>query len=339
MRAQHGISRRHMLAVTAAAGGIAISDGIGRAFAQAATRIEKLDPALDNIISTSEPVKEIAAGMGGPMGPVEGPVWWKEGGYLLFSDIQASKRMKYMPGQGVTLFQDKTNQANGLTRDPQGRLLACEHETRRVTRQERDGSITVIANSFQGQRLNRPNDVIVKSDGAIYFTDPMGFTPAHDQWDMTYAGVYRVSADLGTITLLANDFVFPNGLAFSADESVLYIVDYLRGHIRAFDVAPNGTLAKQTDRIFADLRGPEPGAPDGMKVDTAGNVYSGGSGGIYILDPKGKKLGRIVHGYPETTNIAFGGDDWKTLYFTTRNTLGSVNLKIAGLPVPAPKKS
>jgi gluconolactonase len=247
MRSQHGISRRHMLAVTAAAGGIAVSNGIGRASAQAATRIEKFDPALDNIISTSEPVKELAAGMGGPNGPVEGPVWWKEGGYLLFSDIQASKRMKYTPGRGVTLFQDKTNQANGLTRDLQGRLLACEHETRRVIRQEHDGSITVIANSFQGQRLNRPNDVIVKSDGAIYFTDPMGFVPAHDQWDLTYAGVYRVSADRGTITLLAIDFVFPNGLAFSPDESVLYIDDSLRGHIRAFDVASNGTLAK-TDR-------------------------------------------------------------------------------------------
>jgi gluconolactonase len=339
MRSQHGISRRHMLAVTAAAGGIAVSNGIGRASAQAATRIEKFDPALDNIISTSEPVKELAAGMGGPNGPVEGPVWWKEGGYLLFSDIQASKRMKYTPGRGVTLFQDKTNQANGLTRDLQGRLLACEHETRRVIRQEHDGSITVIANSFQGQRLNRPNDVIVKSDGAIYFTDPMGFVPAHDQWDLTYAGVYRVSADRGTITLLANDFAFPNGLAFSPDESVLYIDDSLRGHIRAFDVGSNGTLAKQTDRIFADLRGPEPGVPDGMKVDIAGNVYCGGSGGIYILDLKGKKLGRIVHGYPETTNIAFGGDDWKTLYFTSRNTLGSVNVKIAGLPVPTPKKS
>jgi gluconolactonase len=108
--------------------------------------------------------------------------------------------------------------------------------------------------------------------------------------------------------------------------------------IRAFDVAPNGTLAKQTDRIFADLRGSKPGAPDGMKVDTAGTVYCGGSGGIYILDPKGKKLGRIVHGYPETTNIAFGGDDWKTLYFTTRYNLRAVNLKIAGVPVPTQKK-
>jgi gluconolactonase len=339
MRVQHGVSRRHMLAVTAAAGGIVISHGIDPASAQAAKRIEQLDPALDNIISTSEPIKEIATGMGGPLGPVEGPVWWKEGGYLLFSDIQASKRMKYTPGQGVTLFQDKTNGANGLTRDREGRLLACEHETRRVIRQERDGSVTVIANSFQGRRLNRPNDVIVKSDGSIYFTDPWSSPLAPEQWDLPYSGVYRITPDLGSITLLLDDMIFPNGLAFSPDESVIYIDDFRRGHIRAFDVAANGTLAKQTDRVFADLRGPEPGAPDGMKVDTVGNVYCGGSGGLYILDPKGKKLGRIVHGRPETTNIGFGGDDWKTLYFTTRNTLGSVNVKIPGVPVPVSKKS
>jgi sugar lactone lactonase YvrE len=134
MRAQIGISRRHLLALSAAAGGIALSGGLRRASAQVAKRIERLDPALDSIISASEPIRELAAGMGGPSGPVEGPVWWKEGGYLLFSDIQASKRMKYTPGRGVTLFQDETHQANGLTRDLQGRLLACEHETRRVVR-------------------------------------------------------------------------------------------------------------------------------------------------------------------------------------------------------------
>jgi gluconolactonase len=181
----------------------------------------------------------------------------------------------------------------------------------------------VIANSFQGQRLNRPNDVVVKSDGSIYFTDPWTSPDIPQQWDMTFMGVYRVSPDLGTMTLLVGDFLLPNGLAFSPDESVLYINDSSRRHIRAFALAPNGALARQTDRVFADLSGPEPGVPDGMKVDIAGNVYSGGSGGIYILDPKGRKLGRIVHGYP-TTNIAFGGDDWKTLFFTTRNTLGSM---------------
>src|SRR6266436_6920295 len=153
MTIRHGISRRHMLAMSAAS--LAVG-GIGSASAQQLTkRIDQLDPALDKIISTSEPINTIAEGMGGPLGPVEGPVWWKEGGYLLFSDIHASKRMKYTPGQGVTVFQEKTNQANGLTRDLQGRLLACEHETRRVIRQELDGSITVIANSFQGRRLNR----------------------------------------------------------------------------------------------------------------------------------------------------------------------------------------
>jgi gluconolactonase len=331
-----GISRRHLLA-TGAAGGLALAGGVRVSIAQGAKKIEQLDPGLDKIIATSEPIVEHASGFGGDLGPAEGPLWWKEGGYLLFSDIHASKRMKFTPGQGVTLFKEPTNRANGLTRDLQGRLLAAEHDTRRVTRQEADGSITVIANSFGGRRLNRPNDVIVKSDGAIYFTDPNGpATP--EQWDLTHTGVYRVSPDLGTLTLLVNDFVVPNGIAFSPDEKLLYVNDSRRGHIRVFEVAPNGTLAKQTDRVFADLRGSEPGVPDGMKVDSAGNVYCGGAGGIYILDPTGKKLGRIVHGYAATTNIAFGGDDWKTLYFTSRSQLASVKVKIAGIPVPVQKQ-
>jgi gluconolactonase len=331
-----------MLATSAAAGGLALTDGIpgaSGALAQGATRIDQMAPELDKIISTAEPIKELTSGLGGPLGPVEGPVWWKEGGYLLFSDINASKRMKYAPGQGVSVFKDKTNQANGLTRDLQGRLVACEHETRRVTRQEADGSITVIANNFQGRRLNRPNDVVVKSDGCIYFTDPWTSPEIQQQWDLTYSGVYRVTPDLGTVTLLVDDFLTPNGIAFLPSESVLLINDSRRRHIRAFDVAPNGTLARQTDRVFADLGGPEPGVPDGMKVDSAGNVYSGGSGGLYILDPKGKKLGRIVHGQPATTNVGFGGDDWKTLFFTTRTSLGSVNIKVAGTPVPVARKA
>jgi gluconolactonase len=228
---------------------------------------------------------------------------------------------------------------NGLTRDLQGRLVACEGLTRRVTRQEIDGSMTVIAHSFQGRRLNKPNDVVVKSDGCVYFTDPWNLGYAPDQTDLSFNGVYRVTPDLGTISLLIDTLIIPNGLAFSPDESVLYINDTRRGEIRAYDLLPNGMLARQTERVFADLRGSEPGVPDGMKVDSAGNVFCGGSGGIYILDPKGKKLGRIVHGQPQTTNIAFGGDDWKTLYFTSRTTLNAVKLKIAGSPVPAVKKS
>src|ERR1700757_3248725 len=336
MSAWNAITRRHALGIAVAIGGLAMSGG--RASSQSSKHVEQLAPELDKIISTAEPIQDLADGFGGPQGPAEGPVWWKEGRYLLFSDIHNNKRMKYEPGKGASLFLEPTNRANGLTRDLQGRLIACEHDTRRVTRQEPDGSITVVANSFQGRQLNRPNDVVVKSDGCIYFTDPWTSPAAPEQWDLTFSGVYRVTPDLGTMSLLIDDFIVPNGLAFSPDETVLYINDSRRGHIRAFDVAPNGTLAKQTDRVFADLRGPEPGVPDGMKVEAAGNVYCGGAGGIWIMDPTGKRLGRIVHGAPATTNIAFGGDDWKTLYFTSRNHLGSVNVKIPGCPVPAQKR-
>jgi gluconolactonase len=302
-----------------------------------ATRIEQMAPELERIIAASEPIRHLADGFGGALGPAEGPLWWNEGHYLLFSDIHNDKQMKYEPGSGVSVVKEPTNRANGLTRDLQGRLVACEHDSRRVTRQELDGSTTVIANSFQGRRLNRPNDVVVKSDGCIYFTDPWTSPAAPEQWDLSFSGVYRVTPDLGSMSLLIDDFVLPNGLAFSPDETVLYINDTRRGHIRAFELLPNGTLAKHTDRVFADLRGTDPGVPDGMKVDVEGNVYCGGAGGIWIMDPQGKQLGRIVHGAPATTNIAFGGDDWKTLYFTSRNHLGSVNVKIPGLPVPAQK--
>jgi gluconolactonase len=320
-----------VLGMAVAIGGLTMSAGV-----QSSKRIEPFAPELEKLISPSEPIQELADGFGGPLGPAEGPVWWKEGRYLLFSDIHHNRRMKYVPNQGVSVAQEPTNRANGLTRDRQGRLVACEHDSRRVTRQELDGSLTVVANSFQGRRLNRPNDVVVKSDGCYYFTDPnAGIVP--EQWDLTFAGVYRVTPDLGTMSLLVDDFIQPNGLAFSPDESVLYINDSRRRHIRAFDLLPNGMLAKQTDRIFADLWGDEPGVPDGMKVDVEGNVYCGGAGGIWVIDPRGTTLGRIVHGAPATTNLAFGGDDWKTLYFTSRNHLGAVNVKIPGLPVPAQK--
>src|SRR5215475_10230669 len=337
MRTQNSLSRRDVLGMAVAVGSLALAGGVRSVKAQAAKRIEQLAPELDKIIAPSEPIQELAEGFGGPQGPAEGPVWWQEGGYLLFSDIHNNRRMKYVPGQGVSVDQEPTNRANGLTRDLKGRLVACEHDTRRVTRYELDGGLTVIANSFQGRRLNRPNDVVVKSDGCYFFTDPnAGIVP--EQWDLTFAGVYRLTPDLGTMSLLVDNFVQPNGLAFSPDESVLYINDSRRRHIRAFDLLPNGMLAKQTERVFADLRGDEPGVPDGMKVDAEGNVYCGGAGGLWVINPHGKKLGRIVHGAPATTNLAFGGDDWKTLYFTNRNQLGAVNLKMAGIPVPTSKR-
>ena len=141
------------------------------------------------------------------------------------------------------------------------------------------------------------------------------------------------------MSLIVDDMVRPNGLAFSPTENILYVADSRRRHVRAYDLLPNGTVAKETSRMFVDLGGAEPGAPDGIKVDTQGNLYSGGSGGLFIMDSMGKKLGRIVHGQPATTNLAFGGRDWRTLYFTTRSTLFSVNLKVSGLPVPAQKRS
>ena len=345
--------------------------------------IEVVSPELEAIVAADAPITELGSGYGGENGPAEGPLWWQEGGYLLFSDIHNNRRMKYTPndligatvkttdrpadpslrskevvvtnirGQhydvllgdeertlnpqslefGVSLFAEPTNRANGLTRDPAGRLLACEHLTRRVTRQEPDGSITVVASNYRGRRLNRPNDVIVSSKGDIYFTDP-GF-PAPGL-DLDWNGVYHVTPDLGTITLIVWDFTRPNGLALSPDESVLYINDTRRRHIRAFDLEGNGMPLLATDRVFADLGGYREGNPDGMKVDVAGNVYCGGSGGIWVMDPDGKHLGIIDHGQASTTNLAFGGGDWKTLFFTTRHTLGSVPVKVAGVPVPAP---
>jgi gluconolactonase len=336
MRSRNAITRRHLMSI-AGAGSLALASGLRAASAQAAKKIEQLDPALANILDTAQPIQELASGYGGEMGPAEGPLWWKEGGYLLFNDIHRSRRMKYVPGQGVTIDQEPTNRANGITRDLQGRLISCEHDTRRVTRRELDGSLTVVANNFQAKRLNRPNDVVVKSDGSIYFTDPgAGLVP--EPWDLHYSGVFRVTPDLGTVSLLVDNFIQPNGIAFSPDERILYINDSRRRHVRSFEVQPNGMLSKNTDAVFADLAGSESGVPDGMKVDTNGNVYCGGAGGIWIMDAKGKKLGRIVHGQPSTTNIAFGGADWKTLYFTSRATLGSVNLKVAGVPVPVAAK-
>jgi gluconolactonase len=327
------LSRRDVLRMAGAVGGLAVT-GVPELWAQSARKIESLAPELDRVISTSEPIRELATGYGGTIGPAEGPVWWAEGHYLLFNDINTARRMKYMPGSSPTVAMEKTNEANGMTRDQQGRLVSAEHLTRRVTRYESDGSLTVIANSFQGKRLLRPNDVIVKSDGSIYFTDPGG-NAAPEQWDVTISGVYRVSPDLGSMSLIIDDMVRPNGLAFSPDENTLYVADTRRRHVRAYQMQANGTIAKETSRVFVDLGGTEPGVPDGIKVDAEGNVYSGGSGGLYIIDSKGKKLGRIVHGQPATTNVAFGGDDWKTLYFTTASTLFSVNVKIAGVPVPA----
>ena len=299
--------------------------------------IERVSPELDRIVSTEQDVEVL--GTGYHVG--EGPLWWHEDNSLLFSEVRGSRRWKWSEGEGVSLVREPTNNANGLTRDPQGRLVMCEGGARRVSRMEHDGTITVVAGGYHGRPLNRPNDVVVKSDGSIYFTDPGGPSP---DTDLDFAGVYRVSPDLGTINLLVRDYVLPNGLAFSPDEKILYINDsqglLVRdemfrslGLIEAFDVRANGMLANR--RTFCELRGDRSGIPDGMKVDVEGNVYCTGPGGVWVIDPSGNHLGTILTEVEHTTNLAFGGEDWKTLFITTFETLTRIRLKVPGLPVPA----
>jgi gluconolactonase len=245
--------------------------------------------------------------------------------------------MKWTPGQGVTVDQEGTANANGMTRDREGRLIVCHHFSRRVDRVEQDGSITVIADRYRGLKLNRPNDVVVKSDGSIYFTDPPPrppLTPPEHTPELDLAGVYRVSPDLSETNLLVRTFVNPNGLAFSPDEKVLYINDSNRHvkHIRAFDVEGNGMLDLGSERLFCSMLGDDrPGAPDGMKVDVEGNVYCTGPGGIWVLDPEGNHIGTILH---RAVNMAWGGDDWTTMFFTGPTTINRIRLAIPGIPVP-----
>ena len=213
-----------------------------------------------------------------------------------------------------------------------------------MTAIEPDGRITVVADRYRGKRLNSPNDVVVKSDGSVYFTDPLmtvrmsngslyvtGTTRTPEN-ELEYNGVYRVSHDLSTVTLLATSFVFPNGLAFSPDESILYLDDSLGPKIRAFDVQPDGTLANE--RVLLEMRGERPGSPDGMKVDVEGNIYCTGPGGVWVLDASGRHLGTFLTGADVTTNCAWGGDDWRTMFITTFDSVFRIQLKIPGIPVP-----
>ena len=257
----------------------------------------------------------------------EGPVWMP-GGFLLFSDIPASRIYSWSDAEGTAVWRFPSGQSNGLTVDRQNRLIACEHGNRRVTRTERDGSVAAVADRFEGGRLNSPNDVIVKSDGTIYFTDPP-YAIRPEQREQPYNGVYRILTD-GTLDLVADDFERPNGLAFSPDESILYIDDSAYRHVRAFDVRPDGTLANS--RVLADMDHPQPGSPDGMKVDVQGNLYVTGATGVWVFEPDGSCLGTIVP--PERpANCAWGGEDRRTLYITAQTSLYRVRMRVSGVPV------
>ena len=277
---------------------------------------------VQDILDESAKLEKVA----GDFQFIEGPIWHPDG-FLLFSDIPANIIYKFASNQQVEVFRRPSGKANGNTLDKENRLLTAEHENRRVSRTEKDGKVITLADRYEGKRLNSPNDLVVKSDGSIYFTDP-SYGVSKDQEELGFYGVYRLAPD-GKLTLLVKDLVLPNGIAFSPDEQKLYVNNSQAGYIAVFDVKPDGTVTNE--RLFADLKDAgQGGAPDGLKVDLEGNVYSTGPGGVWIFSPDGKVLGKIS--VPETaTNVAWGESDRKTLYITANTSLYRIRLKIAGV--------
>ncbi|MFC2016917.1 SMP-30/gluconolactonase/LRE family protein, partial [Chloroflexota bacterium] len=289
--------------------------------------IEAHDSAIWRLVPKEVTLQQVATGFTF----TEGPVWCRD--YLLFCDVPRDRIVRWCPrGEGpeVTTFRSPSGYPTGMTLDRSGRLIVCETTTQRVTRTEIDGSLSVLAERHQGRRLHSPNDVVTRSDGSVYFTDPPWGLANFAAWkELPFNGVYRFAPD-GEVVLLVDDFEWPNGLAFSPDETVLYVDDSKRNHIRAFDVNPDGSLSN--GRIFIDMQSPEEGSPDGMKVDQRGNIYCTGPGGIWIIEPTGKCLGRIV--LPEwPANLAWGDSDWRTLYITAHSSVYRLRLAEPGIAV------
>jgi gluconolactonase len=273
----------------------------------------------------------------------EGPVWFNDGNYLVWSDIPNNRMLRWVPdgiNGSVSVFRTNSNYSNGNTRDREGRLVSCEHGGRRVTRTEADGSITVIADSYKGKRLNSPNDVVVKSDGTIWFTDPpYGILSDYEghkseiEQDGFY--VYRFDPKSGKLTVVVDDIERPNGLAFSPDESELYVADSASSHdgdkarhIHAFKVGKDNSLKGGKPRFnFPD------GVPDGFRVDTVGNVWSSAGPAIYVFASSGDVLGKIK--FPQTvSNLVFGGPKRNRLFVTCTNELYSVYVTVTGVQRP-----
>jgi gluconolactonase len=294
------------------------------------TFFEVHSPIFKRYVLGNAPLQKLATGFDW----VEGPVWFGDGNYLLFSDIPNNRIMRWTPEVGVSIFRQPSNFSNGHTRDGLGRLISCEHGTRRVTRTEHDGTITVIADSYNGKRLNSPNDVVVKSDGSIWFTDPhYGIMTNYEGYVAEQelpCNVYRVDALTGNIAAVATDFACPNGLVFSPDEKRLYISDTGRmfgsdpTHIRAFDVDAHGKLSG--GHIFQSV---SHGVADGMRVDEDGNLWSSASDGVHCFDASGTLLGKIL--VPETvSNICFGGRAKQRLFITATTSLYAISLNRSG---------
>jgi gluconolactonase len=307
--------------------------------------VERLDPRFDKLVPLSSKLEKLADGFDWS----EGPVWVPAGKYLLFNDIPKNTTFKWKetPGSenlsvylkpsgysGAERFTGREPGANGMTLDKEGRLLLCQHGDRRVVRQEKDGKLTAIAERYEGKRFNSPNDIVVKSNGEIYFTDPPYGLPKQDKdpaMEMDYCGVYRVTPK-GTITLLTKELSRPNGLAFSPDEKILYVAnsDGAKPIAMAYEVKSDGTLG--AGKVFFDCtalnKAGRKGAPDGMKVDIHGNLWTTGPGGVLALTPDGTHLGTILTGEP-TANCNWG-DDGATLYITANKYLCRIRTTTRG---------
>ena len=301
--------------------------------------IVRLDPAFDKLVPKDAVLEKLAGGYAWS----EGPVWDKKHGYVLFSDIPNNSIIKWEPGKGASLFMKPSGYtgsepftghepgSNGLTFDPQGRFVRTQHGNRRIVRTEADGKETVLVDKYEGKRLNSPNDLVFKSNGDLYFTDPAYGLPKQlddPGKELPFQGVYKLSKD-GKLTLLDKDLKAPNGIAFSPDEKTLYVSDTIGMNWSAYDVQKDGTVANK--RLFfdaADLKKNGPGAPDGMKVDAHGNLFAAGPGGLVVISPEGKLLGYFSMGV-STANCGWG-DDGSTLYITSNTNLYRVKLSTKG---------
>ncbi len=304
------------------------------------TQIQRLDPALDAIVAPGTKIEKVAGGFLF----TEGPVWVRNGGYLLFSDPNNNLIYRWSPEDGVSVYRTHSGYSgmdigeygqpgsNGLTVDREGRLTINEHGNRRVTRLEKNGQLTVLADRYQGKRLNSPNDLVYRSDGALYFTDPpFGLPKFFDdpRKELLFSGVFCLIK--GELKVVTEDLTGPNGLAFSPDEKYLYVDNWDDKHkvIMRYEVRTEGTLAN--GQVFLDATS-EPGedAWDGMKVDHQGNLYLSGPGGLWVISPEGKHLGTIV-GPEHPHNLAWGDDDGKTLYLCAQTGLYRIRVNYSGI--------
>ena len=289
--------------------------------------VEIRDDRFREVVGDDAPIEQLATGFDF----TEGPMWHHVEKHLIFSDMPGNIMRKWTPEGGVVTFREPSNMANGNFYDRQGRLVTCEHATSRLTRTEHDGSITVLATHYDGKELNSPNDVVVKSDGSIYFSDPsfgrMEYYGVPRDEELPYHGVYRLDPDSGDLTLLADDFDQPNGLCLSLDESKLYVNDTMRAHIRVFDVNADGTVSNS--QVWAEVTGEGEGVADGMKFDSQGNLYTTGPGGVHVFAPDATSLGVIL--VPEMrTNFCWGEDDLRSLFITASTSLYRVHTNVPG---------